>query len=136
VQLPAGSHCPSYYAAVSEPPYSPIFHSRKEALNAAKRDAKLTHNAQPFKIVPVPMTRPSGRLILDKQGKPIYTREYFYLREDKTVIVIQDHSAGHRFSGTDEGYVGAHFNIRPEADTRHGHVPGTRDHYNYLLQVH
>lgn len=76
------------------------------------------------------MTDRNGSDILNDQGKPIWTREYQYTRNDGSKVIIQDHSAGHKFlDGV--GNQGSHFNIRPIKNTRTGKLDGTLEHYNY-----
>ena len=59
------------------------------------------------------------------------TREYTYTRGDGSKVVIQDHSAGHRFGQQGIGDQGPHFNVRPIENTRTGSVLGTLDHYPF-----
>ena len=76
----------------------------------------------------VPMTEPEyagGHVIKDDSGNVIYTREYHYTNQSNQEIVIQEHSAPHI------GSQGPHFNVRPPDDTRHGTVPGTKEHYPF-----
>ncbi|MEL6868144.1 MAG: HNH/endonuclease VII fold putative polymorphic toxin, partial [Bacteroidota bacterium] len=103
--------------------------SRTGAFKKAKRDAGIEVSQQPHKIEKVKMTDSNGKTLLDKNGKPIYTREYHFKNKDGKTIVIQDHSAGHDFGGI--GDQGAHFNVRPIENTRTGKVPGTEAHYNF-----
>ncbi|MNE81051.1 hypothetical protein D3C80_1776730 [compost metagenome] len=47
-------------------------------------------------------------------------------------IILQDHTAGHKFGAkNNEGDQGAHFNVRPVDDVRHGKVKGTKEHYPF-----
>jgi len=39
----------------------------------------------------------NGKVMLDKTGKPISTREYEFTRPDGSKIIIQEHSAGPQF---------------------------------------
>lgn len=77
------------------------------------------------------MTDRNGRSILGGDGKPVLTREYTYTRPDGSKVVVQDHSAGHRFGQGGVGDQGPHFNVRPHENTRTGSVPGTKDHYSW-----
>ncbi|SDK90451.1 HNH/Endo VII superfamily nuclease toxins [Pseudomonas libanensis] len=73
-----------------------------------------------------------GREILSNDGKPILTREYEFTRANSQKIVIQEHSVGHKFGAPGGlGDQGAHFNLRPIGDTRHGKLKGAKDHYNF-----
>lgn len=76
------------------------------------------------------MTDSNGKQILGKDGKPILTREYTYTTKNGEKVVIQDHSAGHKYSDG-KGTQGAHFNVRPIGDTRNGKVDGTKEHYPF-----
>nr|WGE05101.1 HNH/endonuclease VII fold putative polymorphic toxin [Bacillus subtilis] len=67
-----------------------------------------------------------GRVIKDKNGKIIRTREYTFTNNKGEKIIIQDHSAGH-----EKGGQGPHFNVRPIDNTRTGKVPGTKEHYPF-----
>ncbi|MBY8941433.1 type IV secretion protein Rhs [Pseudomonas tolaasii] len=76
------------------------------------------------------MTDINGRKTLNSYGKPINTRQYQYTRADGSIVLIQDHSAGHKFGAKDgQGDQGAHFNLRPIDTPRTGKIPGTKDHY-------
>ncbi|WP_242626982.1 RHS repeat-associated core domain-containing protein, partial [Pseudomonas extremorientalis] len=115
--------------------------SRKGAFREAKRDANIPMAQQPDVITAprsgakrqysiVKMSDINGKAILDSSGKPVHTRVYQYTRADGSKVLIQDHSAGHKF-GTPNGVgdQGAHFNLRPFDTPRTGSVPGTKDHY-------
>ena len=102
---------------------------RRGAFRQAKRDAGISSGQQPDAITRVPMTDRSGRQVLGSDGKPIMTREYTYTRADGSKVVIQEHSAGHKFGQGGIGDQGPHFNVRPSEQTRTGSVPGTKDHY-------
>ena len=73
----------------------------------------------------------NGKNVLDENGMPIWTREYTFKRSDGSVVVIQEHSAGHKYDQGGVGDQGAHFNVRPIENTRTGSVPGTKDHYSW-----
>lgn len=102
---------------------------RKGALREAKRDAGIPMAEQPYDVRRNPMREAEfegGHVVKDSNGHVIMTREYYYKNQDGNTIVIQDHSAGHI-----KGEQGSHFNVRPDYNTRNGHVPGTQDHYPY-----
>ena len=101
------------------------FPSRNAAFRAARRDLGIPARQQPDMVRRVPMTDRYNRSVLGPNGRPIMTREYIYTRGGSRFI-IQEHSAGHRFSGAVQG---PHFNIRPFGDPRHGVVSGTHAHY-------
>lgn len=76
------------------------------------------------------MTDRNGKVVLDKNGKPIETREYhFDSPANDGTIVIQEHSAGH--SSFDGDAAKPHFNIRRAEDTRHSSIPNTKEHYTF-----
>ena len=111
---------------------------RKGAFNEAKRDANIPRSQQPDQnpsnrrsYERVAMTDRSGRAVLGPNGQPIMTREYSYTRADGTKVVIQDHSAGHKYREGGVGDQGAHVNVRPAENTRNGSVPGTKGHYEW-----
>ncbi|MDU8925642.1 HNH/endonuclease VII fold putative polymorphic toxin [Pasteurellaceae bacterium LIM206] len=118
------------------------FGSRKEAFRAAKQDAGIPRSQQPDMVRDpsqgnklrqyrkVPMTDRNNHVILDGNGKPIMTREYQFTRSDGSKVIIQDHSAGHQYTG-DIGSQGSHFNVRPPENVRTGKVIGTKEHYSY-----
>ena len=55
-----------------------------------------------------------------------------FTRGDGLVLILQDHTAGHKFGAkNNEGDQGAHFNVRPVGDVRHGKVKGTKEHYPF-----
>ena len=54
-----------------------------------------------------------------------------YTTSDGKKVVIQDHSAGHKFNEGGKGDQGPHFNVRPSDNTRTGTVDGTKPHYNF-----
>ncbi|WP_269801696.1 RHS repeat-associated core domain-containing protein, partial [Pseudomonas fluorescens] len=117
--------------------------SRRGAFREAKRDANIPMSQQPDKVADaksglekqygtVKMSDINQRSILDSLGKPTNTRVYQYTRADGSIVLIQDHSAGHVFGDTNKkGDQGAHFNLRPIATPRTGSVPGTKDHYPF-----
>ncbi|MET4862734.1 HNH/endonuclease VII fold putative polymorphic toxin [Morganella morganii] len=83
------------------------------------------------------MTDRSNHQVIDDNYKPIITREYHFNHPDGSVIVIQEHSAGHIYGppGT-PGNQGSHFNVRPlDVKTGNGarndNVFGTLEHYEY-----
>ncbi|EIK68315.1 Rhs family protein [Pseudomonas synxantha BG33R] len=117
--------------------------SRKGAFRQAKRDANV-----PMTQNPDVMTHPkSGRTtqyivekmtdlnddnILDESGRFINSRVYQFTRADGSKVLIQDHSAGHKFGRPDGiGDQKAHFNLRPIDKPRNGTVNGGKDHYNF-----
>lgn len=76
------------------------------------------------------MTDRNGKVVLDKNGKPIETREYhFDSPANDGTIVIQEHSAGH--SSFDGDAAKPHFNIRRAEDTRHSSISNTKEHYTF-----
>ena len=112
---------------------------RRGAFRQAKKDAGIPQNAQPIpqnnklgknkQFDLVKMTDSKGNVIKDKNGKDLWTREYHYLREDGSEVIIQDHSYGHPNFGGKASQ--PHFNVRPVEKTRYGKVPGTKDHYPF-----
>ena len=105
--------------------------SRSGALNQAKRDLGIPRSQHPDSMSRVSMTKRDGSAVLGPDGKPVMTREYTYTRPDGSKVVIQDHSAGHRFGQGGVGDQGPHFNVRMPENTRTGSVPGTSDHYPF-----
>lgn len=115
--------------------------SRKGAFREAKRDANIPMSQQPDAVSEsksgakkqyskVKMTDINGKAVLDSSEKTIQTRVYQYTRIDGSQVLIQDHSAGHKFGAQNGvGDQGAHFNLRPIDTPRTGKVPGTKDHY-------
>jgi RHS repeat-associated protein len=103
---------------------------RSGALGSAKRDLGIPRAQHPDAVTKVPMTS-GGKSVLGLDGKPVMTREYIYTRPDGTKVVIQDHSAGHKFGQKGVGDQGPHFNVRPPENTRTGSVPGTQNHYSW-----
>ena len=111
------------------------FAGRRAAFRQAKRDVGIPAGQQPESIAKVPLTDRFDKKILGNNGQPVYTREYtFKVRgSDGKVktVVIQDHSAGHKFGNGGIGDEGPHFNVRPGNNTRNGTVDGTRRHYGF-----
>jgi RHS repeat-associated protein len=117
--------------------------SRRGAFRQAKADAGIPLTQQPDIVTDpktksssqysrVKMTDKSGNDTLDSSGKPIYTREYQYTRDDGSKILIQDHTAGHKYNDKNRaGDQGAHFNLRPIEKPRNGKIQGTKDHYSF-----
>ncbi|WP_312491785.1 RHS repeat-associated core domain-containing protein [Pseudomonas cremoris] len=115
--------------------------SRKGAFREAKRDANIPMSQQPDaasesksgakkQYSKVKMTDINGKAVLDSSEKTVQTRVYQYTRADGSQVLIQDHSAGHKFGAQNGvGDQGAHFNLRPIDTPRTGKVPGTKDHY-------
>ncbi len=104
---------------------------RHGAFKEAKREAGIPKHQAPDRIYREEMSDRFERKVRDDNGKPIITRNYEYTRPDGTKVVIQDHSAGHQFKDGASGDQGAHLNIRPIYDTRHGQVEGTKPHYPF-----
>ena len=111
--------------------------SRKGALNELKRDVGVPRSQHPDQLPngkqfeKVPMTDRNGKVLLDKNGKPVTFREYTYTKPDGSKVIVQDHSAGHPQFG--ENNPGGHFNVRPPENKRTGKVPGTKEHYQFRL---
>ena len=115
--------------------------SRKGAFRQAKRDAHIPMNQSPdvsthpktaratqYKIEP--MTDKSNKKILNAAGQPIATRVYQFTREDGSQVLIQDHSAGHKFGRADGvGDQTTHFNLRPIEQPRNGKLIDAESHY-------
>ena len=102
---------------------------RKGAFKNAKRDAGISRSQKPYKVEYDYMTtaqHEGNKVILGKNGKPIKTREYYFINDKGEKIIIQDHSAGHA-----KGNQGPHFNVRPINNKRTGKVNGTKEHYSY-----
>ncbi|WP_141733559.1 HNH/endonuclease VII fold putative polymorphic toxin [Oligoflexus tunisiensis] len=104
---------------------------RSGALNEAKRDLGIPRSQHPDSVTRERMTNRDGSTILNENKQPIMTREYTYTKPDGSKVVIQDHSAGHKFGEGGVGDQGPHFNVRPPENTRTGSVPGTKEHYNF-----
>jgi len=115
---------------------------RRGAFREAKRDLGIPLNQQPDKVLNqrtgkagqynhVMMTDSNGNPVLDKNSQPIWTREYQFTRADGSVVLIQDHGAGHYYGENGVGDQGAHFNARPCENPRTGKVPGTKAHYPF-----
>ena len=64
------------------------------------------------------------------KGKLIWTREDQYTRHDGSKVIVEDHSAGHKFL-YGVGNQGSHFDIRSIENTRTGKLAGRPEHYNY-----
>ena len=117
--------------------------SRNGAFRQAKSDAGIPMTQQPDLIYDsstgetgqykyVRTTGKNNESILDDNGKPIRTREYQYTRADNSIILIQDHSADHKyFAPGNVGDQPAHFNLRPIEKSRTGKLTGARDHFYF-----
>ena len=126
--------------AIPTEPYIPGI-SRKGAFRQAKRDAHIPMSQSPdvmthpktgqttqYKLEN--MTDLNDKKILDAAGQPIETRVYQFTREDGSQVLIQDHSAGHKFGRVDRiGDQTTHFNLRPIEQPRNGKVIGAKSHY-------
>nr|WP_082893866.1 HNH/endonuclease VII fold putative polymorphic toxin [Pseudomonas marginalis] len=76
------------------------------------------------------MTDKSNKKILNDAGQPIETRVYQFTREDGSQVLIQDHSAGHKFGRADGvGDQTTHFNLRPIEQPRNGKLSDAEAHY-------
>ena len=112
------------------------FQSKSDAFRSAKRDLGIPQRQRPDAVKSVPMEDKWGKKILDSNGKVVNTREYHFTRSDGSKVVIQEHSAGHKFGQGGVGDQGPHYNVRPLDPksgnaTRNGAVDGTKDHYSY-----
>ena len=103
--------------------------SRREAFRQAKRDADI-----PLTQNPSALTRPNlldeNKRPIIKGGSPLETRQYEYRNNRGEVVLIQEHSLGHKKATQGHG-AEPHFNVRPAADEWTGHLPGTHGHYNF-----
>lgn len=102
---------------------------RNGAFRAAKRDAGIPMSEQPFDIQYEPMREASfegGHIIKDANNNIVMTREYYFRNNSGETVIIQDHGFGHIKGGQ-----GSHFNVRPEYNTRTGHINSTLDHYPF-----
>ena len=104
---------------------------RHGAFRQAKRDAGIPSHQHPEKITKTAMTDRWNNKIFDEHGKEIYTREYEFSRPGQKSVIIQEHSAGHKYGQGGIGDQGPHFNIRPVDKVRTGKVAGTKEHYSF-----
>ena len=117
--------------------------SRNGAFKQAKLEAGIPRTQHPDSVYDprtgkisqikyVNMTDRSNENVLNAYGKPILTREYQFTREDGLKIIIQDHSAGHKFSAPgNEGDQKPHLNLRPISNPRTGKIPGAKNHFYF-----
>ncbi|MFE3322004.1 HNH/endonuclease VII fold putative polymorphic toxin [Nocardia sp. NPDC059195] len=105
--------------------------TRHAALRQAMRDAGIPTSQQPSAVERVRMEDMWGHAVLDENYQEIMTEEYHFTAGNGNRIVIQDHSAGHRYGEDGVGDQGPHFNVRPIENTRTGKVPGTLGHYPF-----
>ncbi|GEM_PF-5709413 len=108
--------------------YNCFFLTRNFAFRQAREDALIPLSQSPFQVRKVVLLDGNSR-VLDQNGQTIWVREYFYKNKEGEVIVIQEHTHGHR-EGTREAGQLPHFNVRPVHDLHNGKVPGTAAHYN------
>ncbi|NMF39649.1 RHS repeat-associated core domain-containing protein, partial [Pseudomonas sp. SWRI 103] len=137
---PKGKY-PSSCKASDEPEAPDV--SRKGAFREAKRDAGIPMAQSPDMVVDPDtgktkqyaiekMTDKNEKRILDDNGMPIDTRVYQFTRSDGSKILIQDHSAGHKFGRVDGiGDHPPHFNLRPIDKPRKGYIEGAKRHYPF-----
>ncbi|MCE7083050.1 HNH/endonuclease VII fold putative polymorphic toxin, partial [Streptomyces sp. ST2-7A] len=121
----------SAYQPSSQPEKNKVLPSRSAAFREAKRDLGIPTGQQPNEIRKIPMEDRSGRKLKNPDGTIVQTREYVFERKRGDRVIIQDHSAGHRFGEGGVGDQGPHFNVRPFDNPRTGKVPGTAQHYEY-----
>ncbi|MBK5530634.1 RHS domain-containing protein [Pseudomonas sp. TH06] len=117
--------------------------SRRGAFRQAKVDAGIPKRQQPdiqidevsgkpSQYAYVNMTDRKENNILNSSKMPIITREYKFTREDGFKLILQDHSAGHKYGDKDnKGDQGPHINVRPADDTRNGKIENTNEHYPF-----
>ncbi|MBP2337383.1 RHS repeat-associated protein [Saccharothrix coeruleofusca] len=105
--------------------------SRNAAFREAKRDLGIPMGRQPVEVNKVPMTDRNGSQVMDGNGRRVMTREYTFEQDGGNLVIIQDHSYGHRFGEGGVGDQGAHLNVRPHENPRTGKIPGTAQHYEY-----
>jgi hypothetical protein len=75
-----------------------------------------------------------GDVIRDNAGVPVKTRDYHYIDNRGSGVIIQEHSLGHSKAAPFRG-AEPHFNIRPANNPKTGSVDGTHGHYNFFLEV-
>ncbi|MDQ0649968.1 RHS repeat-associated core domain-containing protein [Pseudomonas cedrina] len=138
---PPKGKSPSACKTWSEPEAPDV--SRKGAFREAKRDAGIPMAQNPDMIVDPDtgktkqyaiekMTDKNEKRVLDDNGIPIDTRVYQFTRSDGSKILIQDHSAGHKFGRVDGiGDHPPHFNLRPIDKPRKGYIEGAKKHYPF-----
>ncbi|PMV69243.1 RHS repeat-associated core domain-containing protein, partial [Pseudomonas sp. GW123-5C08] len=117
--------------------------SRRGAFRQAKRDAGIPMVQAPDMVVDPDigkakqyttekMTDKNRKTVLDENGKPINTKVYQFTRANGSKILIQDHSAGHKYGSVDGiGDHSSHFNLRPIEKPRKGYLEGAKKHYPF-----
>ncbi|MFT4924889.1 MAG: RHS repeat-associated protein [Phenylobacterium sp.] len=116
-----------YYA---EPKQQANYANRRNALRAAKRDAKVPKSQKPEKIEKVKLSDENNQTIKDGKGNVVKSTEYTHTTTNGKTVVIQDHSAGHSFSDG-KGAQGPHLNVRPIENKQTGKVTNTSEHYDF-----
>lgn len=104
---------------------------RKGAFREAERDLGIPKSQQLDSIDKVSLTDRNGKNIFDENGRIVSTREYTFIRSNGEKVVIQDHSADHKFGEGGVGDQSSHFNVRPKEQERNGKVENTKDHYQF-----
>jgi hypothetical protein len=110
---------------------NPDLPGRHGAFRQAKRDAGIPSHQHPDRVEAVPLEDRFRNRIRDDRGNDISTREYHFSPPGKEPVIIQEHTAGHRFGQGGVGDQGPHFNVRPAAKPRTGSVSGTQEHYPF-----
>lgn len=103
---------------------------RNASLNEIKKQLGIPRTQHPISQKMVPLNDGAGNRILNEMKQSVMTRELTYEINGQTVI-IQDHSAGHKFGEGGIGDQPPHYNVRPPENTRTGKVEGMEDHYYF-----
>jgi len=103
---------------------------RNASLNEIKRQLGIIRSQHPISQKMVPLTDRDGNRILNDMKQPIMTRELTYEVNGK-IVIIQDHSVGHKFGEGGIGDQPPHYNVRPPENIRTGKVKGMEEHYYF-----
>lgn len=103
--------------------------SRRDAFRQARLDAGIPASQSPYSVGKEKLMDGYGGYVY-KNGRIVYTREYYFLDVKGARLIIQDHSYGHLKAVPQRG-AEPHFNVRPIINPKTGSVEGTHGHYNY-----
>ncbi|MEQ7922637.1 RHS repeat-associated core domain-containing protein [Xanthomonas sp. WHRI 1810A] len=104
--------------------------SRRDAFRQARLDAGIPASQIPKAIVKQKLEDGYGDYVYKKNWEIVQTRDYHFVSNKGSTVIIQEHNYGHIKAEPLRG-AEPHFNVRPSDNMRTGSIEGTHGHYNF-----